>query len=89
MEAILSPYNSSPSSATKNSAPNGKPTKAMSLSTKPPSATSPKSKARQIGSTLGHDLGISPVDYITETYAALFFSWKRQSQSPAEKDSRR
>ena len=28
-------------------------------------------------------LGISGKDYITETYAGLFFAWKRQNQSPA------
>jgi adenylate cyclase class 2 len=28
-------------------------------------------------------LGISPKDYITETYAGLFFKWKQQTQSPA------
>jgi adenylate cyclase class 2 len=33
---------------------------------------------------IAHDLGISPKDYITETYAALFFAWKRQTQSPAQ-----
>ncbi len=30
------------------------------------------------------DLDVSPADYITETYAALFSAWKRQTQSPAE-----
>ncbi len=34
--------------------------------------------------SLARDLGIAPNDYITETYAALFFAWKRQSKSPAE-----
>ena len=29
-------------------------------------------------------LGVIPDQYITETYAALFFAWKRQTQSPAE-----
>jgi len=28
-------------------------------------------------------LGIKPSDYITQTYAALFFEWKRRTQSPA------
>jgi adenylate cyclase class 2 len=34
--------------------------------------------------SLALDLGVTQNDYITETYAALFFAWKRQSQSPAE-----
>ena len=29
-------------------------------------------------------LGIQPKDYITDTYAALFFRWKKQTGSPAE-----
>lgn len=33
---------------------------------------------------IAHDLGVTPSQYITETYAALFFAWKRESQSPAE-----
>lgn len=28
-------------------------------------------------------IGISTKDYITETYAGLFFKWKQQAQSPA------
>jgi len=32
---------------------------------------------------IARDLGVTPADYITETYAALFFAWKRESQSPA------
>jgi adenylate cyclase, class 2 len=28
-------------------------------------------------------LGVKTKDYITETYAGLFFAWKRQSKSPA------
>ncbi len=28
-------------------------------------------------------LGIAPADYITESYAALFFAWKRRTGSPA------
>jgi adenylate cyclase, class 2 len=31
-----------------------------------------------------HVLGISPVNYITQTYAGLFFEWKRQTRSPAQ-----
>jgi len=34
--------------------------------------------------SLARDLGVAQNDYITETYAALFFAWKRQSKSPAE-----
>jgi adenylate cyclase class 2 len=34
--------------------------------------------------SIARDLGVSPADYITETYAALFFAWKRQTQSSAE-----
>jgi len=30
------------------------------------------------------DLGIRPKDYITETYAGLFFAWKNQTRSKAE-----
>ncbi len=33
--------------------------------------------------TLARDLGVSQGDYITETYAGLFFAWKRQTGSPA------
>jgi adenylate cyclase class 2 len=32
---------------------------------------------------LSHDLGIKTQDYITETYAGLFFAWKKQSHSSA------
>lgn len=28
-------------------------------------------------------LGIGPSDYITDTYASLFFAWKRRTRSPA------
>jgi len=34
--------------------------------------------------SVARDLGVTPADYITETYAALFFAWKRQTQSSAE-----
>jgi adenylate cyclase class 2 len=34
--------------------------------------------------SLARDLGVTSKDYITETYAALFFAWKRQSRSSAE-----
>ena len=33
---------------------------------------------------VARDLGLSPTDYITETYVALFLAWKRQTQSSAE-----
>jgi adenylate cyclase, class 2 len=33
---------------------------------------------------VARDLGITPADYITETYAALFLAWKRETKSPAE-----
>jgi len=33
--------------------------------------------------TTAHNLGIAPDDYITETYAALFFAWKRRTRNPA------
>jgi adenylate cyclase class 2 len=39
--------------------------------------------ARWIDQT-AHRLGISPRDYITLTYAGLFFEWKRQTRSPAK-----
>lgn len=29
-------------------------------------------------------LGIMPADYITDTYAGLFFAWKRRTRSPAK-----
>lgn len=32
---------------------------------------------------IAHALGVAPADYITETYAALFFAWKRETQNPA------
>jgi adenylate cyclase class 2 len=34
--------------------------------------------------SMARNLGVSPNDYITETYAGLFFAWKHQSQSPAQ-----
>jgi adenylate cyclase class 2 len=34
--------------------------------------------------SIARDLGVTPADYITETYTALFFAWKRQTQSPAQ-----
>jgi len=34
--------------------------------------------------SVARDLGVTPAGYITETYAALFFAWKRQTQSSAE-----
>jgi len=34
--------------------------------------------------SIARDLGVSPADYITEPYAALFFAWKRQNQSSAQ-----
>jgi len=34
--------------------------------------------------SMARDLDVSPKDYITETYAGLFFAWKRQKGSPAE-----
>jgi adenylate cyclase, class 2 len=34
--------------------------------------------------TVARNIGVAPKDYITETYAALFFAWKRQTQGPAE-----
>ena len=34
--------------------------------------------------SVARDLGVTPTDYITQTYAGLFFDWKRQTQSPAE-----
>ncbi len=33
--------------------------------------------------SIARELGIAPQDYITETYAGLFFAWKRQTASPA------
>src|SRR5213080_923885 len=38
--------------------------------------------ARWIDETAGR-LGIQRSDYITDTYAGLFFSWKRRTRSPA------
>jgi adenylate cyclase class 2 len=34
--------------------------------------------------SLARDLSVTPAEYITETYAALFFAWKRETQSPAQ-----
>ena len=34
--------------------------------------------------SIAQQLGIPPAQYITETYAALFFAWKRESKSQAE-----
>jgi adenylate cyclase class 2 len=33
---------------------------------------------------VARDLGIPRQDYITETYAGIFFNWKRRTKSPAE-----
>lgn len=33
--------------------------------------------------SVARNLGVAPKDYITDTYAGLFFAWKRQSNSPA------
>ena len=33
---------------------------------------------------IARDLGVTPDHYITETYAALFFAWKRETGSSAE-----
>src|SRR6266567_8264204 len=34
--------------------------------------------------SIASDLGVARNDYVTETYAGLFFSWKRDTGSPAE-----
>lgn len=34
--------------------------------------------------SLARDLGLKPKDYITETYAGLFFAWKKQTHSSAQ-----
>jgi len=34
--------------------------------------------------SLARDLGVSPNDYITEPYTALFFAWKRETRSHAQ-----
>ena len=34
--------------------------------------------------SMARALGIAPQDYIKETYAGLFFAWKRQTGSPAK-----
>jgi len=39
--------------------------------------------ARWIDETAGR-LGVQRSDYITDTYAGLFFSWKRRTRSPAK-----
>jgi adenylate cyclase class 2 len=31
-----------------------------------------------------HSLGIGRADYVTQTYAAIFFEWKRRTDSPAK-----
>jgi len=33
---------------------------------------------------MARDLNVSPKDYITETYAGLFFAWKKQTANPAQ-----
>jgi len=33
---------------------------------------------------IARDLSVAPADYITETYAALFLAWKRDTKSSAE-----
>src|SRR5450631_3413675 len=40
-------------------------------------------KSRWIDQT-AHSLGISNSNYITQSYAELFFNWKKKSRSPAE-----
>jgi adenylate cyclase class 2 len=34
--------------------------------------------------SVARDLGVRSSDYITETYAGLFFAWKRKTSSPAK-----
>ena len=34
--------------------------------------------------SMARDLSVSPKDYITETYAGLFFAWKKQTGNPAQ-----
>jgi adenylate cyclase class 2 len=34
--------------------------------------------------SVAHDLGIAVNDYITDTYAGLFFTWKKQTGSPSK-----
>jgi adenylate cyclase class 2 len=34
--------------------------------------------------SVAQQLGIRPQDYITDTYAGLFFAWKKQTASPAD-----
>lgn len=34
--------------------------------------------------SLARSLGLNPDNYITDTYAGLFFAWKRQTGNPAE-----
>ena len=64
---------------------NGVTTKGMSFSTARPSATSLRSKASHGGSTASlASLGVKPADYITKSYAELFFDWKRKTGSKAE-----
>jgi len=44
---------------------------------------SARSKDRRAGSTAPRGLGIAPSDYITQTYAPMFFEWKRRTRSSA------
>jgi adenylate cyclase class 2 len=34
--------------------------------------------------SMARELGVSPTDYITDTYVGLFFAWRKQTGSPAQ-----
>ena len=62
-------------------APSGATARARSSLITRPSATSPRSRANRAGSTAPRGcLGGFPKQYITKSYAELFFEWKRKHQ---------
>ncbi len=70
---------------TRSSAPNGATARATSYSTTRLSETWPRSKALLAGSIEQPSCSaVSPANYITKSYAELFFEWKRKYKRKAK-----
>ncbi len=81
------PCNSNPSSATKNSAPNGAGEKGHVVVDETPIGNFAEIEGPPDWiDKIARDLGVTPAHYITETYAALFFAWKRESTNPRRRN---
>ena len=85
MDAVLRVLGYQPSFRYEKFQPSGLMAKDTSWSMKLPSAISARSKARPrwIDRT-ALALEIHAKNYLTETYAELFFAWKRRTKSPAQ-----